>query len=547
MDRIILVITIILSLCNKLSAQDQFSESDSLRIETLSAGFERYYTNPNFYAKNLPLALNIIDKNLRSGKRSNYFEIRRVNILDRIAFYIKNDRKYNEALEILFKNVTEKERLKEYKTLPYTYIFIGNILKVKKNYSKASEYFTLALVKAKEFNDLEGEIEALANQSDLLMVDKKYEDAKAKLDIALELVTKISYPKGLSRVYTGFLRLYRKQKDFSKALYYSKKSISVYEAMSLKHNLNDSIGLSVAYYDLGIAYRHSKKPQLAIESYSKSINYIKWNPKSSIMKSRYLGLSNSYIDLKDYKNGYSYYIKYKNLDKELDRINKYRRTIELESAFKINKQKAIDSLKYIQNIKLREQVLKRNKNNQIWFITFVFLCLVSVLFVLYYKRKQKITNSLLKNERLESELKSQEKDLTEFAVNISHHKKWSRELLNHIESLKVRKDKSSEELLNDIEKEVRNKFVYDDIANQFYNRINELGNSFYNKLNEKFPDLTKNEIHLCSLIKMKLSTSEISQLQNISTASVNSSRYRLRKKMKLSSEVNLDEYIHNNF
>ena len=194
----------------------------------------------------------------------------------------------------------------------------------------------LALAKAKEFNNTEGEVEALANQSDLLMSEKKYENAKTKLDIALELVTKIKYPKGLSRVYTGFLRLYRKQKDFDKALDYSKKCISVYQEMSLKHNLKDSIGLSVAYYDLGIAYRHSKKPELAIESYSKSIDYIKWNSKNSMLKSRYLGLSNSYIDLKDYKNGYDYYIKYKNLDKELDRVNKYRRTIELESEFKIN-------------------------------------------------------------------------------------------------------------------------------------------------------------------------------------------------------------------
>lgn len=66
---------------------------------------------------------------------------------------------------------------------------------------------------------------------------------------------------------------------------------------------------------------------------------------------------------------------------------------------------------------------------------------------------------------------------------------------------------------------------------------------FFKKLMEQFPDLTTNDLRLCSYLRMNFSTKEIARLLNNSTRAVEISRYRLRKKMNLNHDVNLTEFL----
>ncbi|MEY2917988.1 MAG: hypothetical protein RIS73_1702, partial [Bacteroidota bacterium] len=54
---------------------------------------------------------------------------------------------------------------------------------------------------------------------------------------------------------------------------------------------------------------------------------------------------------------------------------------------------------------------------------------------------------------------------------------------------------------------------------------------------------TGNELKLCAYLRMNLSTKEIAQLMNISVRGVEISRYRLRKKLGIASEINLFNYL----
>ncbi|MFN5136350.1 MAG: helix-turn-helix transcriptional regulator, partial [Chitinophagaceae bacterium] len=66
---------------------------------------------------------------------------------------------------------------------------------------------------------------------------------------------------------------------------------------------------------------------------------------------------------------------------------------------------------------------------------------------------------------------------------------------------------------------------------------------FVKQLKEVHPNLTGNELKLCTYLRMNLSTKEIAQLMNISVRGVEISRYRLRKKLGLGSEVSLFDYL----
>jgi ligand-binding sensor domain-containing protein/DNA-binding CsgD family transcriptional regulator len=78
------------------------------------------------------------------------------------------------------------------------------------------------------------------------------------------------------------------------------------------------------------------------------------------------------------------------------------------------------------------------------------------------------------------------------------------------------------------------------------NAINNLKLSqqgFFKALKEKYPELTPNDLRLCSYLRMNFTTKEIAQLLNISTRGVEISRHRLRKKLNLNQEENLFEFL----
>lgn len=66
---------------------------------------------------------------------------------------------------------------------------------------------------------------------------------------------------------------------------------------------------------------------------------------------------------------------------------------------------------------------------------------------------------------------------------------------------------------------------------------------FFKRLKQSFPHLTQSDLKLCAYLKLNLSSKEIVPLLNISIRGVEIRRYRLRKRLELSSDKNLVEYI----
>lgn len=75
--------------------------------------------------------------------------------------------------------------------------------------------------------------------------------------------------------------------------------------------------------------------------------------------------------------------------------------------------------------------------------------------------------------------------------------------------------------------------------NKFEDDFNVTHLNFITKLKEAYPDFTKKEIKLCVYIKMGLLTKEIAPLMNISIRGVEMLRFRMRKKMNVTSDVDL--------
>ncbi|ASZ09905.1 transcriptional regulator [Chitinophaga sp. MD30] len=91
-------------------------------------------------------------------------------------------------------------------------------------------------------------------------------------------------------------------------------------------------------------------------------------------------------------------------------------------------------------------------------------------------------------------------------------------------------------LLNDAEKN-------DNDWDQFAIHFDQVHSNFLSVLKARFPQLSATDLKLCAYLRMNLSSKEIAQLLNISVRGVEVSRYRLRKKLQLPTEVNLFDYL----
>ena len=66
---------------------------------------------------------------------------------------------------------------------------------------------------------------------------------------------------------------------------------------------------------------------------------------------------------------------------------------------------------------------------------------------------------------------------------------------------------------------------------------------FFKRLKEEYPQLTPSDLRLCAYLRMNLSSKEIAPLLSISVRGVEERRYRLRKRLNLSTDTNLTELI----
>ena len=91
-------------------------------------------------------------------------------------------------------------------------------------------------------------------------------------------------------------------------------------------------------------------------------------------------------------------------------------------------------------------------------------------------------------------------------------------------------------LMTDTEKE-------EDDWNRFSLYFDQVHNNFLTTLKTRFPLLSPTDLKMCAYLRLNLSSKEIAQLLNISPKGVEISRYRIRKKLGLTPEVNLYEFL----
>lgn len=152
----------------------------------------------------------------------------------------------------------------------------------------------------------------------------------------------------------------------------------------------------------------------------------------------------------------------------------------------------------------------------------------------------------LKNEKLEGEIEHKNAELASATMNLVQKKEFILKLKAELQQLqkttKVADDQPElKKLLKTLSEEEKLNKEWDHFAQHF----DSVYGDFLTNLKCKFPNLKPHELHLCAYLRMNLSSKEIAPLMSISVRGVEIGRYRLRKKLNLSTEDNLAEFLMN--
>ncbi len=148
------------------------------------------------------------------------------------------------------------------------------------------------------------------------------------------------------------------------------------------------------------------------------------------------------------------------------------------------------------------------------------------------------------NKKLEKEIDEKEKEQKKIALSIIRKNEILSKLKAEIERIKSKPEDSLKyNDLNTLKVLILDNLNLDKERKSLDKYIKELNKSFFKNLEKKYPDLTDNEKKLCSLLRLKLTSKEIASILNITPKSVEVSRYRLRKKMKIDKQDKLTKVI----
>lgn len=195
-------------------------------------------------------------------------------------------------------------------------------------------------------------------------------------------------------------------------------------------------------------------------------------------------------------------------------------------------------------------------------IIYILLGLIAAIIInyfykLYYRRQQQKvmdeTNREMKlkelaseqeimrlnNESLNRDIESRNRELAVATMNMVKNNNVLQSIKNEI--LKNDGDVKSQSVIKIIDNSLNSKEDW----KFFEEAFNHADKDFFKKVKSRHPDLTSNDLRLCVYLRLNLTSKEIAPLLNISPRSVEIKRYRLRKKINLEREINLNEYFIN--
>lgn len=471
--------------------------------------------------------------------------------------------KYTEALEMFLKSNEYCEKNENENSIASNYNNIAIVYSNLNDEISAIEYYNKSLDIYIKLQNKHGELKILNNLAVVYEKNKNLTKAKEYYNKALSSSREINYPKGIAMTLSNLASINITEKSYNKA----KENLS--EANILYSNMDDNYGIVYVNFLIGQLYYETGNYYTAVNYTKKAFDLASNLGLAETAHSSALQLSNIYEDMSDYKKSLKYYKDYHNINDSIFNAENSGIIEEMKNKFSLeNKEKELKIKN--QKIELLEKQKKLGTIKNYALISVILLVLIIIVFVIiFFKGKIKRNNELaaknkeiadtekkileleikskeFKANQLEHEIEYKNKELQNFAHYIVDKNEFIIKIQNDLKKVKKNiAEKDTEINLQSVLTEINNKIVSERENEEFLAHVDQINSNFYYKLKEKYPEISENEQRLASLLKIGLLSKEIASILHITPKSVDTNRYRLRKKMNLSQDVNLKEFFKN--
>lgn len=372
----------------------------------------------------------------------------------------------------------------------------------------------------------------------------------------------------LAWTYNNIGTEYRKSGNYDSAINYLKKDLPYVKALMdtvgialVNNNIAVALNSNGEYYE-AIKYLTTARKQLKLKESKKRLAEVYINFASNYAELNILDKDKAYLDSalalatsinarrmeQEINLGLSdYYYRKEDYKLSLDYFEKHVLIKDSISSAEVQKETEILQLKYEDEQKAKQLIVLEKQQVEAQF-RFWLLMIIAGAFLLFavliiYTLRLRVKNSKMAEKELQSQVEQKNKELTSYALNFIQKNELLNELTDKIADLKKQSDTSSIKELNQMNGIISSSFRMDHDWDNFKLMFEELHGDFFVRLKDRYPELGNAELKLCALLRLNMNLKESSKILGISSDSVKTARYRLRKKLGLATEDNLVDFL----
>lgn len=265
------------------------------------------------------------------------------------------------------------------------------------------------------------------------------------------------------------------------------------------------------------------------------------------------------MELEQYEHALDYAERWRQLNDSIANIERRQNLAWIEAGLLIDK-------KNKENLALRSEVQSRDNYLMVSLLIIVLLILTIFFARRFFrarleakkavekrleaeKREEQERVQRLESEkqaqfmqqaRLSEEIASKERALSTQIHQIIDKNELLQEILTLLEAGKQEKFAS---LLKKVRSRIEDSQQQEKDWASYKEAFERVHPGFFQALLTKYPQLTQNDLRYAAYVKMGLSSKEIASLMNVKPDSLKNTRYRMRKKMNLDSDIRVNELL----
>lgn len=493
------------------------------KIEERITGYLKEYNSENYPFENALLLHSIALNNVITG---NYTEALANSLNALTAYKNLNDRLFScRVLQLL-----------------------GVICYRTMNYDMAERFLKESLVEGWPKNEYYKSV--INMHTAQLMIPNKRIGAIKAMDALIPVIEKFNDKGLLAVLFSNLGAGYFLNNDHDRAHSYYQKSLVVNQkiynksfTVSLLVNFTTYLMLIEKYTDAGRSIDEAENIALDLNNAEQLslVYYVKFN---------------LYESMGDISMSHEYLKKYNVLK---DKIANSSSTIDSYQSYVSSFLRSAEK-----EINISKEEAKMEKRRSMIYLAFVFfLILISIAIFIIVRQKRRQLTLIRQSERkaLEKQLlfektiqqinaekhqeilAAKEREVTSYSLILSSKNNVLQEVLSETKELKKVLSPGGEATYKSIIKTINDNMNKDMEQHKFIYHFNEVHPDFFTKLKSLCPDLTENNLRICAYFKMGMSNKQVAAILNISVETVKNGRYRLKKKLRLNEDDNLDDFL----